>query len=271
MFLNFAHMCKRCLFYIPRNAWTNPWIPLKAKWLGIEIIKYVCKTFGYLYIVPWILKWRFCFVFFCIKFPYWGICPSVGLVAGWATVVCSFLQWADTAGSTRSDKYMEHGILLPNVLWNPQPTHIPPYKLSKFRTSGIWGNCNFTVVIGLSGVLAAHLLSHSGRGGCPDHCVTGSWVCWFLAEGMRGTFGFSLFYFFLLSGVLSHWTLIWLSLESPHMDSPWILFGIFLSNLLGILSESLWNLFGISLWNLVGIYRRISIREKCKNNKNSFT
>ena len=44
---------------------------------------------------------------------------------GPAAVVCSFLQWADPAGSTRSDEYMGLDILLLNVLWFPEPTQVP--------------------------------------------------------------------------------------------------------------------------------------------------
>ena len=42
------------------------------------------------------------------------------------TVLCSFLQWADLACSTRTDEYTGHGhgILHSRTFWNPEPTRV---------------------------------------------------------------------------------------------------------------------------------------------------
>ena len=78
-------------------------------------------------------------------------------------------------------EYMEHGIL-PNTLWSQDsnPTQIPITQIPCFRNQEL---LQFYSRSRPCRGLAAHLLSHSGPGGCPDHCVTQ--VCWFLAEGPR--------------------------------------------------------------------------------------
>ena len=77
----------------------------------------------------------------------------------------------------------------------------PHDPLSKSRPSGIRRGCSFTALGPCRG-LATHLLSHSGPGGCPYHCVirTGLLV---IGRGSSWTFWES--YFGNLLGIFAIW------------------------------------------------------------------
>ena len=116
---------------------------------------------------------------------------------------------------------VEHDILLPNILWDPEPIHIPMTHCPnpRFRNQE---QVQFYSRSRPCRGLDAHLLSHSWPGGCPDHCVTRSAGFW---QRVRDSY---LWLFFVLLiwgiyGVLTRW------------------------NLFGTSLEYLWNIFGSNL------------------------